>query len=128
MKQHKLTCKMKLVIVIAAIIALIGLARAYAQEPVLATPDEQREMMTWIPPSCCVTNNCCFKVSEKEIRPLPDDYWLIVATGQHIKRTDWSQNGHNIRCACDMQEGVWVVHEKARTRCIFPILQSAGRQ
>lgn len=99
--------------------------RGFAQEPVLATPEQQNQMMAWIPPSCCVTNNCCFEVPASELQSLPQDQWRIVATGQILHRTEWSHNGKYIRCACDNVDGVWKVHRNAHTRCVFPVMQSA---
>lgn len=88
----------------------------------IVVPDQQTNawLRTWIPPSCCVTNNCCFQVPSTSVRPLPNDQWQILATGQVLKRTDFSQDGKYWRCACDWDGGQWVVHEKAMTRCIFP--------
>lgn len=100
-------------------------SRGSAQEPVLATPEQQQQMMAWIPSSCCVTNNCCFEVPASELQSLPNDQWRIAATGQVLNRTDWSHNGKYIRCACDWNGQGWTVHRKANTRCVFPVLQSA---
>lgn len=83
------------------------------------SPAENAWLRTWIHPSCCVTNNCCFRVAESELTPLPDERWRIHASGEVVRRTDYSQDGGYWRCACDNVEGKWVVHPRARTRCIF---------
>ena len=51
----------------------------------------------------------------------------LVATGQVRKRTDWSPDGKFYRCACDYNEGHWVKHQGAFTRCVFVPLRSASR-
>jgi len=86
-------------------------------------------LLTWISPSCCVTNDCCWEVSERELRPLPDDEWQVVSTGQVRKRTDWSPDGKFYRCACDYDAASkhWVRHQGAYTRCVFVPMRSASR-
>jgi hypothetical protein len=123
----KKSFRQTLLVSVLTLVFLLAYMHAFAQdaEPVLATPDQQRQMMAWIPPSCCVTNNCCFEVNSSELKSLDDDKWEVVATGQVLKRTDWSQSGRYVRCACDMVDGHWKVHRNARTRCVFPVLQSA---
>ena len=106
-------------------VLLVPAADGFAQEPVLASPEQQQKMMAWIPSSCCVTNNCCFEVPSSELQSLENDRWRVIATGQILNRTDWSHNGRHIRCACDFVNGAWRVHRNAVTRCVFPILQSA---
>jgi hypothetical protein len=78
---------------------------------------------------CCVTNDCCWEISERELRQLPDDEWEVVSTGQIRKRTDWSPDGRYYRCACDYSQakGKWIRHQHANTRCIFVPMRSAGR-
>ena len=39
----------------------------------------------------------------------------VVATGQVLPRTGWSQDGQT-----DLIDGKWVVHPGANTRCVFP--------
>jgi hypothetical protein len=84
-------------------------------------------LLSWIPATCCVTNDCCWEVSERELRPLADDRWEVVSTGQVRKRTDWSPDGRFYRCACDYVETRWVKHQGAYTRCLFVPLRSASR-
>jgi len=82
----------------------------------------------WIEPACCVTNDCCWEIQAKEVRPLPGDQWQIVATGQIVKRKDYSPDGKYYRCACDFETGKgWVRHDRANTRCLFVPMQSAMR-
>lgn len=109
-----------------AVPCILAVTDASAQEPVLATPEQQQQLMAWIPPSCCVTNNCCFEVSSSELQSLENDQWRVIATGQVLRRTEWSHNGKYIRCACDHVNGGWKVHRNANTRCVFPVMQSAG--
>ncbi len=84
-------------------------------------------LLSWIPASCCVTNDCCWEVSERELRPLENDNWEVVSTGQVRRRTDWSPDGKFYRCACDFSDAKWVKHQGAFTRCIFVPLRSASR-
>lgn len=84
-------------------------------------------LKTWIPPVCCVTNDCCWEISASELRPLPDDKFEVRSTGQVISRTDWSKDGRHYRCACDYDaaSGGWIRHQGANTRCIFVPFQGS---
>lgn len=92
---------------------------------VIATQAEEHHsnswLSSWIPATCCVTNNCCWEIAERELRPLPNDEWEVRSTGQIRKRTGWSPDGKFYRCACEFDRALraWVVHEHANTRCIF---------
>jgi hypothetical protein len=84
-------------------------------------------LLTWIPVACCVTNDCCWEIDERELTSLPNDEWQIRSTGQVLKRTDWSPDGKFYRCACDLNSltGQWIRHQGANTRCLFvPMRQS----
>lgn len=83
-------------------------------------------LLSWIPATCCVTNDCCWEISESELRPLPGDEWEVRSTGQVRKRTDWSPDGKFYRCACDYDSASksWVKHQGANTRCIFVPMRS----
>lgn len=83
-------------------------------------------LLSWIPPTCCVTNDCCWEVSEREVRPVSADSWEILATGQVLPRSAWSPDGRFYRCACDLADGKWIKHQGANTRCLFVPLRSAG--
>lgn len=87
----------------------------------------QEWLLSWIPATCCVTNKCCWQVSEGELRSLPEDNWLIKSTGQVRKRTAWSPDGKFYRCACDYDPSSqhWVRHQGANTRCVFVPMRSA---
>lgn len=78
-------------------------------------------LLSWIPATCCVTNDCCWEISERELRSLPNDEWEVRSTGQVRKRTGWSPDGKFYRCACDYAnaEKNWVRHQGANTRCLF---------
>jgi len=78
-------------------------------------------LLSWIPATCCVTNDCCWEISERELRSLPEDNWEVISTGQVRKRTGWSPDGKFYRCACDYdnENKVWIKHQGANTRCIF---------
>lgn len=78
-------------------------------------------LLSWIPATCCVTNDCCWEIPESEVRSLPDDEWEIRSTGQVRKRTGWSPDGKFYRCACDYSEEQkhWNRHQGANTRCLF---------
>lgn len=97
-------------------------------ESAFPTEEEAEDIKRWIPASCCRTARCCFKITMSALTPQPQDSWKINATGQVIKRTDWTQDGKVWRCACDLQSnGTWLSHLTANTRCIFPVMQSAAR-
>jgi hypothetical protein len=83
-------------------------------------------LLSWIPPTCCVTNDCCWEVSEREVKPVSADSWEVLATGQVLARSAWSPDGKFYRCACDLAEGKWVRHQGANTRCLFVPLRSAA--
>ncbi len=104
-----------------AVIAIVGVAVAgeYHSNPWL---------LSWIPATCCVTNDCCWQVTESELKSLPDDNWEVVSTGQVRKRTDWSPDGKFYRCACDYDVASrhWIRHQGANTRCLFVPMRTAG--
>lgn len=107
-----------------ALIAAAGLSISSASADHSA---DQDWLLSWIPATCCVTNNCCFESSFKDLTPLPDDHWKINATGQVLKRTGWSPDGKYWRCACDYDsEKGWVKHPAAFTRCIYPPMQGVS--
>ena len=91
----------------------------------VAAQDLQDWLLSWIPRQCCVTNECCWEIRSSEVQSLPNDQWRIVASGQVLKRTDWSPDGKYYRCACDSKDGKWVVHPTAFTRCLFVPMQSS---
>lgn len=78
-------------------------------------------LLTWIKADCCVTNDCCWEISERELRPLPDDEWEVRSTGQVRPRTGWSPDGKFYRCACDYDfaSKTWIKHQGANTRCLY---------
>lgn len=76
-------------------------------------------LQSWIPSHCCVNNRCCFAITAADVRPLSGDRWEVLATGQVVKRTNWSPDGGYWRCACDLVGTDWAVHDKANTRCLF---------
>jgi hypothetical protein len=54
---------------IAILLALSALAGAAAARDYHSNP----WLLSWIPSQCCVTNDCCWEIAERELRPLPDD-------------------------------------------------------
>jgi len=103
----------------ALAIASVALAGEYHSNPWL---------LSWIPATCCVTNDCCWQVTESELKSLPDDNWEVMSTGQVRKRTDYSPDGKFYRCACDFDAASrhWIKHQGANTRCIFVPMRTAG--
>ena len=103
----------------ALAVAGVALAGEYHSNPWL---------LSWIPATCCVTNDCCWEVSERELRSLPDDEWEVRSTGQVRKRTGWSPDGKFYRCACDYDnvDKHWVKHQGANTRCLFVPMRTAA--
>jgi|GEM_PF-2062980 len=106
-------------VVSALAIAGVAMAGEYHSNPWL---------LSWIPATCCVTNDCCWEVSERELKSLPDDEWEIRSTGQVRKRTGWSPDGKFYRCACDYDnvDKHWIKHQGANTRCLFVPMRSAA--
>lgn len=89
------------------------------------TPEEAADIQTWIPRSCCWSNNCCFKVPRRAVTALGRDLYRVEATGQVVSRMAWSRDGQTWRCTCDYDPAKgWVAHEKANTRCLFPVADS----
>jgi hypothetical protein len=84
-------------------------------------------LLSWIPPTCCVTNDCCWEITESEVRPVSGDRWEVLSTGQVLPRSAWSPDGRFYRCACDLAEGKWIKHQGANTRCLFVPLRSVAR-
>ena len=67
-----------LAVTTAFAIASVAIAGEYHSNPWL---------LSWIPATCCVTNDCCWEVSEQELRSLPDDEWEEVdRTGAQTHR------------------------------------------
>jgi hypothetical protein len=110
-----------LTIAMLAALAIVGVtfANEYHSNPWL---------LSWIPAYCCVTNDCCWEVAEKDLGSLPDDKWQVKATGQVRERTNWSPDGKFYRCACDYDSsaGLWIRHIGANTRCLFVPMRSAA--
>lgn len=98
-------------------IILLGLVGFAIGEDYHSRPD----LLKWIPATCCVTNDCCWEISERELKSLPDDEWEVRSTGQVRKRTAFSPDGKFYRCACDYDnnEKQWIRHQGANTRCLF---------
>ena len=113
----------------AAVVSASAIALAIAGVAVAQEYHSNPWLLSWIPATCCVTNDCCWEISEREVRPLPDDQWEIRSTGQVRRRTGWSPDGKFYRCACDYDQTGrhWVRHQGANTRCLFVPMRSAGR-
>ena len=84
-------------------------------------------LLSWIPPTCCVTNDCCWEITESEVRPVSGDSWEVLSTGQVLPRSAWSPDGRFYRCACDLAQGKWIKHQGANTRCLFVPMRSVAR-
>jgi hypothetical protein len=104
---------------ISTVVMLIGGSLAVA-----SAQTDNSWLRQWIPIHCCVTNQCCWEITPKEVQSLDGDKWEVLATGQVLKRTNWSPDGKYYRCACDLVDGQWIRHLGANTRCIFPPMQS----
>lgn len=105
-------------LVIYLIAMLAGLTPAKSQD---APRHSNPWLLTWIPKQCCVTGDCCWEVKSSDLNPMPNDRWMVVATGQIIQRKDWSPDGRFYRCACDRdpKQAKWIRHDKAQTWCVF---------
>ena len=110
---------------LASLAALALTSGVLAQERYHSNP----WLLSWIPSTCCVTNDCCWEIGEHELKPLPDDQWMVLATEQVRKRTDWSPDGKFYRCACDQDATTrqWIRHQGAHTRCLFVPMRTASR-
>lgn len=110
---------------IILILAWLGPSARGDDSLIEPTPEEYKAIQSWISPTCCWTNRCCFKVAASAISAIPSvpfkDEWRVEATGQILKRTGWSRDGQTWRCTCDPVGSTWVAHVKANTRCIFPV-------
>lgn len=112
-----------------AMIAVAMLLHAYsmarAEELIEPTEQEYSEIQKWIPATCCWTGNCCKKVHASALIQLPDNRVRVVATGQELPRTGWSQDGQTWRCTCDFVPAlsIWRSHPHAKTHCMFPVPQ-----
>lgn len=113
-----------LAILLATFIALVTAGTAFAQSH--QGYHSNPWLLSWIPRSCCVSNDCCWEITESELRPLDGDRWEVLATGQIVQRTDWAPDGRFYRCACDLSGGKWIKHQGAHTRCVFVPLRAAG--
>lgn len=86
-------------------------------------------LLTWIPAVCCVTNDCCFEIKERDLEPLPDYHWKIKATGQVRKQRDFSPDGKYYLCACNyVQMGDKSRHVQSLSGhfyCLFAARRSA---
>lgn len=113
--------------VLAAAVAVMS-ALAIAGVAIAGEYHSNPWLLSWIPATCCVTNDCCWEVSERELKPLPDDEWEVRSTGQIRKRTAYSPDGKFYRCACDYDnvDKHWVKHQGANTRCLFVPMRSAA--
>lgn len=122
MRRSSLT--MRLVYWAALVAAFLFVVSALAQ----SVPHHSNPyLLSWIPATCCVTNDCCWEISPREAKSLPQDNWQVLSTGQVLKRTAYSPDGKFYRCACEQDPsnpGKWIRHQGANTRCIFPPLQA----
>lgn len=82
--------------------------------------EDQDYLLSFIPATCCVTNECCWTISEKEVIELPDNKVQIKSTGQ-IVEAKRSPDDKYYRCACDYDHEAkhWNKHQGANTRCLF---------
>jgi hypothetical protein len=106
----------------ASLIVAAGLAALVIAGAALAGEFHSNPwLLSWIPATCCVTNDCCWEITERELKPLPGDQWEVVSTGQVRPRTAWSPDGKFYRCACDYdsESRHWIRHQGANTRCLF---------
>lgn len=76
-------------------------------------------LKSWIPATCCVTNDCCWEISPTEVIEKQETV-IIKSTGQERPK-QYSPDGKYYRCACDFDNETkqWIKHQGANTRCIF---------
>lgn len=107
------------------IVAGVSGAKAQGSTLIPPTPQEEADIQTWIPRTCCWSNKCCFKVPRRAVTALSGGRYRVEVTGQVVPRTDWSRDGQTWRCTCDYDPAKgWVAHEQANTRCLFPVTDS----
>lgn len=117
---------LKAALKVIGIVILVGSAwGVLAAKTARGQSQEYPNCEGWISSSCCCTNDCCFVVEPGTVEAVDQDHYRIVASGQVIKRTGWSQNGRFMRCACDHIDGKWTIHPTAETRCIYPPMPSS---
>lgn len=105
-------------------VVVVDLARkAKAQELIQLTDEEREDIKKWIPQTCCWTNDCCFKVRNESITPMPHKQYRVNITRQDKAFMGWSQLDMPVRCTCDYQHSTkqWVSTPMSDTRCLFPL-------
>jgi len=105
-----------------AALVFVMMVDVRGEELIEPTPQEAEDIKTWIPQTCCRTNNCCRKVVESALIQLRNNQVQVATTGQILPRTGWSQDKNTWRCTCDWNDATkqWLVHPNANTRCVFP--------
>lgn len=104
---------------IAAAFIIVGVLLWHFPPVSVARAQEDNCQGGAISTACCCSNNCCRSIPSTAIQAVGPDEYLIVASGQKIKKTNWSPDGTIILCQCDMIDGKWTVHPKAFARCLF---------
>jgi hypothetical protein len=98
---------------------LLSLLLAISFVTATAAITQEEDCRGFIDTKCCCTKSCCFQIRSTDILPQPNDHYLILATGQLIKRTGWSPDGTIMRCACKYVDGQWVQDVKENTLCLY---------
>lgn len=115
---------MRSIIALAAFILLAAwtLSNAKAQEA-----GDFPNCAGWIPHQCSCTSNSCYRARPGEVEDLGNGSFRITATGEIIKRTEWSQDGRFMLCAFKRDENGtrWLTGPGQPIKCVFPPLPSS---
>jgi hypothetical protein len=110
---------------IAMLCLVLPAAVVFTMRALAHHSDTHNWLLSWIAHECCVTNDCCFEILERDVIDLGGNQLRIVASGQVVQRRGHSPDGKYYRCACDNIAGKWVVHPAAHTRCLFTPMQGS---
>lgn len=112
------------VVVVTAFLALLHfMNRARAD-------DAYPNCAGWIAHTCCCTRDCCRSVVPGEVEAVDVKTYRVVASGQIVPRTGWSEDGRFVICSCDYAlraDGTYgyVRGPGTKVHCLFPPLPSA---
>ncbi len=75
----------------------------------------------WIPYECCCTRNSCYEVQPGEMSQIGPDLYRVNATGQVVKRKNWSRDGRMMACAYsyDDEKKDYVTGRGQPVMCLF---------
>ena len=84
-------------------------------------------LLSWIPPTCCVTNDCCWEITESEVRPVSGDSWEIAFHRASTAALGLVARRPLLSLRMRPHGGKWIKHQGANTRCLFVPMRSVAR-